>query len=165
MSHIRVEPSMLTQTYKAPQQLVFDAWTKVEHLNQWMFPMPGCSCEFVSADIKTDGTSLHKMTMPNGNEMWLFTKYEEVSAPNTLVFFQYMSNPAGEILPNPHMPTWPKDMRATLTFEDMGDETALTFAWEPINPTEEEAATFESMREQNGWASGLQQLSVYLGTV
>ena len=159
---VKVEPSVLVREFNAPRSLVFDAWTKTEHLNNWMFPMPGCRCEFVQADIKSDGTSLHKITMPNGHEMWLFTRYEEVSAPDRLVFFQYMSNENGDILDNPRMPTWPKDMRATLIFEDAGDGTKLTFEWEPIDPSEEEAATFESMREQNGWSAGLDMLDGYL---
>ncbi len=165
MTDIKVEPSILVKEFDAPQQLVFDAWTQVQHLNQWMFPMQGCTCEYVSADITDNGTSLHKITMPNGMEMWLFTKFETVSPPDRLVFFQYMSNPQGDILPNPHMPTWPKDMRATLAFEAIGNRTKLTFYWEPINPTREEAETFESMREQNGWSAGLEQLASYLATL
>ena len=77
----KVVPSEIVREFNAPRELVFNAWTQVEHLNQWMFPMPGCTCNFVSANIVTGGTSLHKITMPNGNEMWLFTQYEEVSSP------------------------------------------------------------------------------------
>ncbi|MEL7487715.1 MAG: SRPBCC domain-containing protein [Pseudomonadota bacterium] len=167
MTGIKVDPSILIREFKAPRQLVFDAWTQTDHLNQWMFPMPGCACDFVKADIVTGGTSLHKITMPNGMEMWLFTRYEDVSPPDRLVFFQYMSNEDGDIVPNPRMPTWPKDMLATLVFEDINDGagTKLTFYWEPINPTKEEAETFESMRDQNGWAAGMEQLKAYLATV
>ncbi|MEM6747505.1 MAG: SRPBCC domain-containing protein [Pseudomonadota bacterium] len=162
---IKVEPSILVREFKAPRQLVFDAWTKVEHLNNWMFPMKGCTCSFVTADIASGGTSLHKLTMPNGHEMWLFTKYEEVSSPDKLIFFQYMSNPDGDILPNPQVPNWPKDMRATLLFEDLDGGTKLTFLWEPFNPTKEEAETFEAMRAQNGWVGGLEQLEAYLSSL
>ena len=76
MSNNSVEASVITREFDAPRQLVFDAWTQVEHLNNWMFPMPGCTCEFVSADIIDGGTSLHRVTMSNGHVMWLFTKYK-----------------------------------------------------------------------------------------
>ena len=165
MTGIKVEPSILVREFDAPRDLVFAAWTQVEHLNNWMFPMPGCKCEFVSANISSGGDSLHKITMPNGMEMWLFTRYEDVAPPQRLVFFQYMSNPEGEIVANPRMPTWPKDMRATLEFEAIGERTKLTFYWEPINPTQEEADTFESMRDQNGWTAGLEQLQTYLASL
>ena len=168
MSDKKPEPSVITRDFNAPRQLVFDAWTRVEHLNNWMFPMPGCRCEFVQADISDGGTSLHKITMPNGHEMWLFTRYEEVRSPERLVFLQYMSNADGEILPNPQMPDWPRDMVATLLFEEIeGDATRLTFYWEPRNPTDAELAVFEATRADHGkgWGAGMEQLQNYLSTL
>ena len=150
MSSNTVVPSEIVREFNAPRQLVFDAWTQVDHLNQWMFPMPGCTCDFVFANIVSGGTSLHKVTMPDGNEMWLFTQYEEVSSPELLVFLQYFSNQAGDILPMPHMPDWPKHMLATLHFEQVGiDRTKLTFLWEPRNPTEKELSVFEATRSDH----------------
>lgn len=168
MSENKIEPSVITREFNAPRQLVFDAWTQVKHLNQWMFPMPGCTCDFVSADIKDDGTSLHKVTMPNGHEMWLFTQYEEVVSPEKLVFLQYMSNEKGEIVTMQHMPNWPKDMLATLLFEELSDnKTKLTFLWEPRNPTSEEIEAFEASRADHGkgWGAGMEQLNNYLSSL
>ena len=165
MNSKNVEPSVIVREFDAPRQLVFDAWTQVKHLNNWMFPMQGCRCEFVTADIKDGGTSLHKITMPNDHQMWLFTKYEEVNSPEKLVFLQYMSNEAGEILPHPAMPDWPKDMLATLHFESLSQtKTKLTFSWEPRNPTDVELAVFEASRADHhkGWGAGMNQLAVYL---
>lgn len=164
----KIEPSIITREFAAPRQLVFDAWTKVEHLNNWMFPMQGCRCEFVQADINDGGTSLHKIIMPNGHEMWLFTRYEEVQSPNKLVFLQYMSNENGDIVPNPQMPNWPKDMVATLVFEDSDSGgTKLTFYWEPRNPTPEEIEVFEASRADHGkgWGAGMEQLHNYLSNL
>ncbi len=168
MSEIKVEPSVITREFDAPRQLVFDAWTQVRHLNNWMFPMAGCRCEFVSAEITNGGSSLHKIIMPNGHEMWLVTKYEEVKSPEKLVFLQYMSNEAGEIMPNTHMPDWPKDMLATLQFEEISEgKTKLTFYWEPRNPSLEEVEVFESSRSDHGkgWGAGMEQLHNYLASL
>lgn len=168
MSVDKVEPSVITREFNAPRDLVFAAWTQVKHLNQWMFPMLGCTCEFVSADISNGGKSLHKITMPNGHEMWLLTKYEQVSPPEKLVFLQYMSNDQGDILPNPQMPHWPRDMLATLTFEELGENTTkLTFLWEPRNPTPQEIETFEASRPDHGkgWGAGMEQLHRYLESI
>ncbi len=165
MSELSVPPSVIEREFNAPRALVFDAWTKVEHLNNWMFPMPGCRCEFVQADIRDGGSSLHKIIMPNGHEMWLFTTYEEVTAPDKLVFLQYMSNSEGEILPNPHIPNWPEHMLATLLFEQISDDkTKLTFLWEPRNPSAKEVETFEATRADHnkGWGAGMEQLHSYL---
>ncbi len=163
-SDYEAEPSILTREFNAPRQLVFDAWTQVNHLKNWMFPMQGFSCEYVSADITAGGSSLHKMITPTGNEMWLLTKYEEVSSPSRLVFRQYMSNESGDILPNAQMPNWPKEIRATITLEESDGKTQLRFVWEPVEPTKEEAEAFAAAIAQqgNGWSSGLEQLSIYL---
>ncbi|TQV78216.1 SRPBCC domain-containing protein [Exilibacterium tricleocarpae] len=164
---LEVEPSIITRELNAPRQLVFDAWTQVEHLQNWMFPQKGFTCEYVSADITPGGSSLHKLTAPGGHQMWLLTKYEAVNPPVSLVFRQYMSNEAGDILPNPQMPDWPKEMRATIELEALGDKTRLRLIWQPIAPTQAEAAAFEASRSQhgNGWGAGLDQLTRYLETL
>lgn len=168
MTSKSIEPSIIEREFDAPRDLVFEAWTQVKHLNNWMFPMPGCSCEFVSDDIRDGGTSLHKITMPNDYEMWLFTKYEVVQPPEKLVFLQYMSNESGDIIPNPQMPNWPRDMVATLQFQTTDDnKTKLIFHWEPRDPTEEELAVFEASRADHhkGWGAGMDQLTVYLSEI
>lgn len=164
---IHAEPLRLTRELKAPRQLVFEAWTQPEHLQNWMFPKQGFACEYVSVDIRAGGSSLHKMTTPSGYEMWLLTQYEVVSPPDRLVFRQYSSNTAGEIVPNTQIPNWPPEIRATVTLEEVGDKTKLAFIWEPINPTAEEAEAFEAARDQHGqgWGGGLNRLELYLGNV
>lgn len=167
MTQINVEPSVIIREFDAPRTLVFDAWTKVEHLAQWMFPMPGCTCEYASANIENNGSSLHKVTMPNGHQMWLLTKFEEVSRPEKLVFLQYMSNEKGDIVPTQHIENWPKHMLATLVFEEIEeDRTRLTFYWQPKNATAEEAQAFENSRQDHGkgWGAGMDQLEAYLAS-
>ena len=162
-----VEPTVLTREYDAPMQLVFEAWTQADHLKNWQVPQKGVTCEYVSADIRSGGSALHKMTMPNGYEMWLLTKYEEVTPPDTIVFRQYMSNEAGDILPNPQMPNWPKEMRATVKLEDLGGRTKMQFIWGPVDATPEEIETFNASRDQHGagWGGGFEILADYLGTL
>ena len=164
---ITVKPTILTREYNAPRQLVFDAWTQPEHLKNWLFPFEGFKCEFISADIKPGGSTLHKLIAPNGFEMWLLAKYETITPPESLVFRQYNSNEAGDILPNPQIPNWPKEMRTTINLEEVGEITKLELIWQPINPTQEEAEAFEASRPEHdkGWGGGLDQLDVYLGAV
>lgn len=164
---IEVEPTILDREYDAPRQLVFDAWTNPEHLKNWQFPFKGFKCEYFVADITPGGMSLHKMTAPNGFEMWLLTKYESIVPPERLVFRQYPSNEAGDILPNPQMPNWPKEMRTTITLQEIDGKTQLQLIWQPINPSKEEAEAFEASRPEHdkGWGGGLEQLGAYLGTL
>ena len=161
---IAVEPTILTREYNAPRQLVFDAWTNPDHLKNWQFPFKGFQCEFSRADIKPGGSSLHKMTAPNGFEMWLLTKYEALTPPESLVFRQYVSNEAGDILPNPQNPNWPKELRTTIELEEVQGKTTLRLIWQPIDPTREEADAFEASRSEHdkGWGGGLEMLVSYL---
>ncbi|MBC8376052.1 MAG: SRPBCC domain-containing protein [FCB group bacterium] len=162
-----VKPSIFTREFAAPRQLVFDAWTQPEHLRNWMFPMPGVTCEYMASNIVTGGSSLHKMSFPNGHEMWLLTKYESVESPEKIVFRQYNSNAEGDILPNMQMPDWPKEMRATVLFEEVNGNTRLELIWEPVDASQAERDTFEASRSQhgNGWEGGFDQLISYLKTL
>ncbi|MEE9319670.1 MAG: SRPBCC domain-containing protein [Granulosicoccus sp.] len=163
-SEIKVEPTIFIREFNASRQLVFEAWTQPEHLKNWQFPFKGFKCEYHSVDIRPGGISLHKMTAPNGFEMWLLTKYEEVIPPECLIFRQYPSNESGDILTNPQMPGWPKEMRTTIKLEEADGKTRLQLIWQPINPTREEADVFEASRSEHdkGWGGGLDQLVAYL---
>lgn len=165
---VKVEPTILTREYKAPMQLVFEAWTQAAHIAKWQIPQQGFEFEFAYAEIEPGGKSLHKMTAPNGFEMWLLTKYEEIAPPDTIVFRQYISNENGEILPNPQMPNWPKELRTTIKLEAIDDSnTKLSLIWQPMEATQEEADAFDMSREghDKGWGSGLDQLTGYLASV
>lgn len=163
-----VKPSILTREFNAPKKLVFEAWTQPEHLQHWMFPQKGFSCEYVTADIREGGTAHHKMISADGREMWQLTKYEEINPFDSLVFRQYNSNEAGEIVPNsksmPHMPDWPQELRTRVELVEVDGITQLTLIWQPVSPSEQEAKTFEASRSQhvNGWGSGFEQLAEYL---
>jgi len=161
---VAVEPTILTREYDAPRQLVFDAWTNPDHLKNWQFPFKGFVCEFLHADIKPGGSSLHKMTAPNGFEMWLLTRYEAITPPESLVFRQYVSNEAGDILPNPQNPNWPRELQTTINLREEGGKTRLELIWRPIDPTRAEADAFEASRSEHdkGWGGGLEMLVSYL---
>ncbi len=167
-SEFVIAPTVLTREYNAPIQLVFDAWTKVEHIQNWQFPFKGFKCEFLQSDIKPDGKTLHKMIAPNGFEMWLLTKYEEISEPTRIVFRQYNSNEHGDILPHPKDPNWPREMRTTIELaQTETNTTRLTLFWQPIDASDKEAEVFEATRSdhENGWGSGLNELQDYLSTL
>lgn len=159
-----VEPTVLTRDYDAPLQMVFDAWTKPEHLQRWQVPFKGFQFEFAHVDIRPGGSSLHKMTAPNGFEMWLKTEYVSITPPDELVFIQYTSDAQGAFVPNPQMPDWPRDMQTTIRLEKVDGMTRLHLIWQPINSTPAQILAFEASRPEHGkgWGAGLEQLAAYL---
>lgn len=163
MSEISVEPAVMSRDFNAPMHLVYEAWTQAEHLCKWQTPNADVLCEYQSADIKSGGSSLHKMTMPNGHEMWLLTKYHKLDPYTTIVFRQYRSNEKGEILP-PHMPNWPKEIEAIIELSESDGLTHMKFIWQPVNPTQEEAEAWTASHAQGagGWARSFELLAAYL---
>lgn len=165
MNEIIVEPSILSRDFNAPMQLVYEAWTQENHLCHWQVPNANVVCEYQFSDIRTGGSALHKMVMPNGNEMWLLTMYKELTPYTTIIFTQYSSNENGDILPSP-MPNWPKEIRATIKLSETNGVTSMQFIWQPINPTKQEAESWEASRSQheNGWGGSFALLEEYLTT-
>lgn len=163
MSEINVEPSIIIRNFNAPMQLVYEAWTQEEHLCKWQVPNADTICEFKAADIRAGGSALHKMVMPNGMEMWLLTKYQELDPYSTIVFTQYQSNEKGEVMPPP-MPNWPKEISATIQLSEENGVTNMRFIWQPVNPTKEEAEAWEASRPQHGkgWGGSFELLAGYL---
>ncbi|MEM7467188.1 MAG: SRPBCC domain-containing protein [Pseudomonadota bacterium] len=163
MSTIKVEPSVLEHEFDAPVKLVFEAWTQENHLCKWQVPNDKVICEYQSADIRPGGSALHKMIMPNGNEMWLLTRYHELEPFHTIVFTQYQSNEKGEIVPPP-MPDWPKEIQATIKLTEANGKTSMEFIWQPINPTKEEAEAWKASQPEHGkgWGGAFILLHRYL---
>lgn len=163
MTDVTVEPSVMTRDFDAPMQLVYQAWTEEAHLCQWQVPNADIQCVYLSADIRAGGSTLHKMVMPNGHEMWLLTKYQALNPYDTIVFLQYQSNENGEVLPPP-MPNWPREIQATIKLSENNGVTHMQFIWQPLNPTKEEAEAWEASRPQHGkgWGGSFELLAGYL---
>ncbi|HEY4177806.1 MAG TPA: SRPBCC domain-containing protein [Kofleriaceae bacterium] len=73
---------VMERVFKAPRQLVWNAFTQVEHITKW-WGGPGCVND-VTLDFRVGGKWTHKMKLPNGVEFtmdWVFT---EIDPPNRL---------------------------------------------------------------------------------
>ena len=105
----------VTRVFDAPVQLVFDAHTKPEHIQQWMLGPEGWSmpeCEF---DPRPGGSWRFHYVKTDGSEMTMTGRVLEVDAPYRLV----MSESWGD--------DWPETVN-TLTLEERDGRTVLTQA-------------------------------------
>ena len=68
----------------APRALVFDAFTKCEHLKQWMGPrnMTMASCQ---TDLRVGGRYRFVFRTPDGQEVGFSGEYREVQPPARIV--------------------------------------------------------------------------------
>ena len=69
----------MTREFDAPKRLVFEAWSKAEHVARWFTPAPLTtpSCE---VDLRTGGVFRLVMRMPDGMEFPMDAKFIEVIA-------------------------------------------------------------------------------------
>jgi uncharacterized protein YndB with AHSA1/START domain len=76
---------VLTRLLDAPRALVFQVWTRPEHLAHWWgpkdFTLPHCMMDF-----RPGGAYRFCMRAPDGLDHWVWGVYREIVAPERLVF-------------------------------------------------------------------------------
>lgn len=114
---------VLTRTFAAPRQLVWQAYTDCKHLSQWWGPA-GWTVPHCQLDLRPGGQWHYCMKgpMPDGNviESWGLAVYEEIAAPERLVYRDAFSDAEGNISPD-----FPQGM-VTVKLEEADGRTLLT---------------------------------------
>ena len=105
---------VITRVFDAPRQLVFEAWTRPEHLVHWWgrraFTLPSCT-----VDLRPGGAYRFCMRAPGGRDFWVSGVYGEIVEPERIVFTCALEN---EDLS--HEALW------TVTFSEHEGKTTLT---------------------------------------
>lgn len=156
---------VLTRVFAAPRDLVFQAWTDPEHFGKWWGPK-GFTLAVSKMDVRPGGMFLGSQKSPEGHEMWGKFVYQEVNAPEKLVFVQSFSDDQGNTVRAPFNPNWPLEIINILTLSEEDGKTSLTLRGGPHNATEEEQAVFEGMLPmlQQGFGGTFDQLADYLAS-
>ena len=156
---------VISRLFKAPRELVFACFTDPEHMKQWWGPK-GVTVIASKMDLRPGGFYHYGMRTPDGSAMWGKFIYREIEKPQRIVLVSTFSDEAGGVTRHPMAPTWPLQMLSTFLFETEGDGTRLTIKWLPIDPTDEERATFEGgfAGMNQGWSGTFEQLEAYLAT-
>lgn len=134
---------VITRYFDAPRALVFEAWTKAEHVAHWWDPsgLPLAVCEI---DLRPNGAFRWVNRNPDGGEGFSFSGiYREIEPPEKLVFAS-SSGPG----------------HSTLVFAEVGKQTKLTITIECA--TRQEREILLQMRIDAGTAQTLENLSAYL---
>lgn len=162
-----VQPFRIAKTFAAPRALVFQVHTQAQHLQKWMSPQ-GFDVIHAVMDFKVGGSYHYGLQGPDNMQMWGKQVFREIVPNERLVFIQSFSDPEGNITRHPMSPTWPLEMLATLSFEDIDDlHTRVTTTWLPWNADEDGLATFDAARNgmQQGFTGTFTQLETYLKTL
>ena len=76
----------ITKVFDATRDLVWDAYTKAELLDQWWAPKPLTSRTKVM-EFKEGGRRFYAMVMPDGTERWAVQKYTSIMPKTNFKFF------------------------------------------------------------------------------
>src|ERR671914_713497 len=106
----------VTRAYDAPRGLVFDAWTKGEHLKNWFAPT-GFTVPEVESDPTEGGIYRLAMRSPEGQDFWSQGTYREVVPPERFVLTQGVLGPDDQPL---------FETATTVSTRDEGGKTTVT---------------------------------------
>lgn len=135
----------ITRIYDASAHLLFEAWSRPEHLMRWFGPVgwPVTLCE---VDFRKGGRWRMAMTGPSGEQNEPFGGvYLEIVPDSKIVFDNaFEGNPA-------------KKMIMTVTFEERAGRTTLTWHTRFMSPAMKDE--YVGMGIEAGANSGLDQLA------
>jgi uncharacterized protein YndB with AHSA1/START domain len=158
-------PLTITRTLNAPRNLVWDCYSKLEHLEKWWGP---AGFEWLSGtlDFRPGGKFHYGMRAPNGQEMWGRFVYREIKAPERMEFLVSFSDASGGLArPSfPGMDDYPDEVINRLTLKARGNLTDLILEGGPHNATPKERKFFEGMLPSmnQGFSGTFAQLEAYL---
>jgi len=107
---------VFTRVYERSRHLLFDAWTKPEHVKQW-YHCEGASIPVCEIDLRVGGKWNRTTIMPDGSEHPFSGVFQEIVLDRLLVYSEQYHMPQ---FGNPEWVT-------TVKFEDCEEGTRLTY--------------------------------------
>jgi len=137
---------VLTRTFEAPREVVFAAWTDAKHLEKWWGPK-GFTSPVCAVDVRPGGKIRIDMRGPDGTVYPMVGVFEEIVAPERLVFTSGALDAKGEML---------FQILNTITFVAKGEKTVLTVEARVVMSKPGAAPHLKGMQE--GWSQTLDRL-------
>ena len=107
----------IARNFDAPRTLVFDAWTKCEHLKRW-FGRRGDEVTVCEIDLRPGGAWRLVSRLREGGEMGQQGEYQEIERPSRLVQTELFEGPDFEPMGSGTL--------NTLLFEESSGTTTMT---------------------------------------
>ncbi len=143
----------LTRLIDAPRSLVWEAWTRAEHLTQWFCPagwtVIACDCDF-----RKRGRFDICMRSPDGQDHWQRCRYTEIVRPERIVFTNAVAIGDGE-------PLYEGEALITFTAEDGRTRLDVRHAFILRDPS----AAWMVEAARPGWEDGLDKLDTLVATL
>jgi uncharacterized protein YndB with AHSA1/START domain len=135
---------LIKRVFDAPRDLVFEAWTKPEHLMKWWGPVE-FPADSITADLRVGGRWRHSLrSIEDGSLLWHEGEFREVVPPEKLVFTFAWDGDEENIV--------------TVTFADQGEKTLMTFHQAPFSKVTDRDGHIE------GWTTCFDRLDEFLAS-
>ncbi len=136
----------IEKTFNAPLKLVWEAWSRSEHIGQWWGPK-GMETKVIEHEFKVGGHWKYVMQMPNGGDFITEGIYSEIIEHEKIVSsadFKPMT----------------EGVELHVHFEDSGLQTKFTF--KVVHETAAYCKQQEQMGFYNGWGSTFERLDEFV---
>ena len=119
---------VITRDFKAPRRLVFETWTRPEHLRHWMGPRRWemTVCE---VDLRVGGTYHYVLHNAEGGEMELGGEFLEIVPPERIVSTEWFTEWPGCKLQDTVV-LEERDGVTTMTATTLFDSAEMRAAWD-----------------------------------
>jgi uncharacterized protein YndB with AHSA1/START domain len=126
---------LVTRTFDAPSELVFEYHTKPQYVRQWLLGPPGWSMPICEIDLRAGGRYRYVWRNDaDGSEFGVHGEFREVAAPNRLVHTESMDGMPGEAI-------------CTSTFAKSGNQTLFTLVMQFFSREERDRALQSGMTD------------------
>jgi len=142
---------VIRREYDAPRTLVFEAWSKAEHLKHWFAPK-GFTVPVCEIDFRPGGAVILVMRAPDGEEYRSKGMFREIVMPERIVFESALLDDRGK-------PRF--EDRNVVTFSERHGKTLVTVTASVTKLYDPTAAGALDGMEQ-GWMETLDRLEPYL---
>ena len=137
----------VTRVVDAPRALVFDCWTKPEHITKWMLGPPGWAMPVCEVDLRPGGAWHFVWRAEDGSELDMRGVYREVSPPERFVATEHWGG------------DWPETLNTTV-FSDEDGMTLVTATMLYPSKAARDAALGTGMKD--GMGMSFDRLDAYL---
>ncbi|MFA6262267.1 MAG: SRPBCC domain-containing protein [Bacteroidia bacterium] len=145
----------IKREFSAELELIWEAWTNPEILDQWWAPKP-YTAKTKFMDFKVGGRRFYAMVSPDGVELgWQIQAYTSISPKTNFKFLSAFADKDE----NPHLPGSNWD----LNFSELNGTTTVKISI--YNESRERMEKMIEMGFKDGFTLGLQQLDTLLLTL
>ena len=152
---------------RAPREQVFDAWTDAARFACWFGPGAATVTE-CELDARPGGEIRFCHEFADGVKLWVRGRYDEVVAPERVVFTVAFVDAEGRPGRHPLIPDWPLEARLTTTvvLDGSGAETEITVRQRvsPAAAAASDAVARERRAARDGWLEVFARLGDHLNT-